>query len=88
MLGATEVKLTYIICKEFIILILISNLIAWPIAFLSAANWLNEFAYRINIEFSFFIIAGLLSVIIAVLTVSFQAIKAALANPVTSLRYE
>jgi len=87
-LGASEVNLTYIMCKEFVILIVISNLLAWPLAFWGAGSWLEEFAYRIDLNLTFFLLAGILSIVVALLTVSYQAIKAALANPINSLRYE
>jgi len=87
-LGASEINLTYLLCKEFLILVGISNLIAWPIAYYALNGWLEEFAYKTDIGFLFFLFAGALSLIIALGTVSFQAIKAALTNPIKSLRYE
>jgi putative ABC transport system permease protein len=67
---------------------LIANLIAWPIAYYIMNIWLEDFAYRINIPVWSFIIAGFSALIIALLTVGYQALKAALNNPVKSLRYE
>ncbi|HEU5051847.1 MAG TPA: hypothetical protein VFT78_01975, partial [Hanamia sp.] len=67
---------------------LIALVIASPIAWFGMHKWLEGFAYRINIGFWVFILAGLLAILIALLTVSFQAIKAAVANPVKSLRSE
>jgi len=87
-LGASELNLTLLMCKEFVILVFISNIIAWPIAYFSSISWLNDFAYRIDLGVSFFILSGLFSMVIALITVSFQAVKAALANPVVSLKYE
>jgi len=67
---------------------LIANLIAWPLAYLLMNNWLQSFAYRIEIGWWVFVIAGTLALLIALLTVSYQAIRAALSNPVKALRYE
>ena len=87
-LGASELNLTYLLCREFVILVAIANLIAWVFSYYASAKWLEDFAYRIEITPSFFLIAGLLSVVIAIITVSYQSIKAALANPIESLKYE
>ncbi|OGU54592.1 MAG: hypothetical protein A2V66_02380 [Ignavibacteria bacterium RBG_13_36_8] len=87
-LGASISKVIFILCKEFVILIMVANIIAWPIAYLVMKGWLEEFAYRLDLSFLFFILAGILSLVIALLTVSYQAIKVAVANPVNSLRYE
>jgi putative ABC transport system permease protein len=87
-LGASVPGILYIMSKQFIILIALANLIAWPLAFYFMNDWLEDFAYRINIGIMTFIIAGVLTLLIALLTISYQAIKAASANPVKSLRYE
>lgn len=87
-LGASELNLIYLLCREFVILVAIANLIAWIFSYYASKKWLEDFAYRINITPSFFLFAGLLSIIVAILTVSYQAIKASLANPVESLKYE
>lgn len=87
-LGASSSGLMILILKEFLILISIANITAWPVAGLLMHSWLQEFAYRTNIGISTFLFSGILSLIIALVTVSYQAIKAALANPVESLRYE
>ena len=68
--------------------VVLANLIAWPTAYFFVKYWLGNFAYRIEIGFETFILATVLALIIAVFTVSFQAVKAAVANPVESLRYE
>ena len=73
---------------EFIKWVIIANIIAWPIAWYAMNNWLQSFAYRIDMSFEVFLLAGGLALTIALLTVSLQAIKAAIANPVESLRYE
>ena len=66
----------------------IPNLIAWPVAYYFMNKWLQDFAYRININWWIFIAAGCIALAIALITISFQAIKATTANPVKSLRYE
>jgi putative ABC transport system permease protein len=74
--------------KDFIKLVVISNIIAWPIAYYSMNSWLQDFAYRIDIELLIFLATAILSILIALFTVSFKTTKAAIANPVESLRYE
>ncbi|MGY3053081.1 putative ABC transport system permease protein [Pedobacter sp. UYEF25] len=86
--GASVASIAFLLSKDFIKLILISLLIATPIAWWMMSKWLDDYAYRINLNAWFFIAAGLLTIVIALATVSFQAIKAALANPVKSLRTE
>jgi ABC-type antimicrobial peptide transport system permease subunit len=87
-LGATAGSIVYLFSKEFIILISIAFLIATPLAWYFMNKWLQDYAYRINISWSIFIVAGLIALLIALITTSFQAIKAAIANPVKSLRSE
>ncbi|WP_378172446.1 ABC transporter permease [Aquimarina sp. SS2-1] len=87
-LGASVTGIVRLLSKDFLKLILISLMIAIPIAWLTMHNWLQDFAYRIKINWWVFIIAGLTAIIIALATVSFQAIKAAIANPVKSLKTE
>ncbi len=87
-LGASTQKVVYILAKDFLILVLIAFMVAVPFTWWIMHNWLQEFAYRINIGWWIFLIAGAIAVAIALITVSFQAIKAALANPVKSLRTE
>jgi hypothetical protein len=87
-LGASVTGITLLISGEFIRLVVIALIIATPIAWLCMDSWLQGFAYRIHINGSVFLLAGLLAVAIAVLTVSYQSIRAALANPVKSLRAE
>jgi putative ABC transport system permease protein len=74
--------------KDIVKLVIISAVIATPVAWLAMNQWLQDYAYRINISWWIFLAAGLLAVIIALATISFQAIKSALANPVKSLRAE
>ncbi|OGU60101.1 MAG: hypothetical protein A2V66_10430 [Ignavibacteria bacterium RBG_13_36_8] len=86
--GASIMNIVTNLSKESVLLICISNLIAWPIAYLLMNNWLQGFAYRIEINIYVFLVAGFLSFIIALATVSYQSIKVALANPVKSLKHE
>jgi putative ABC transport system permease protein len=87
-LGASVSGLILLFSKEFIKWVLVANLIAWPVAYYATHRWLQSFAYKASIGIGTFIISGLLALAIALLTVSYQSIKAALANPVESLRYE
>jgi putative ABC transport system permease protein len=87
-LGATVSQLTQLLSKEFLKLVLIASLIAFPVAWWAMNQWLQSFAYRIHISWWIFAIAGLSALMVALLTVSAQAIKAAVANPVNSLRSE
>ncbi len=87
-LGATAGNIVYLFSKEFIILIAIAFLIATPMSWYFMHQWLQDYAYRINISWWLFATGGLVAIIIALLTISFQAIKAAIANPVKSLRTE
>jgi putative ABC transport system permease protein len=86
--GATIVDLFKLICKEFIIILFIANAIAFVLAYFIADKILQNFAYRINIGLSVFIMAAALSIVITVFTVSYQIFQASRANPVDSLRYE
>ncbi len=87
-LGANVANIVTLISKDFIVLILMSMLIATPVAWHFMNQWLNGFAYHIEIEFWVFLLAGLNALVIAVLTISYQAIRAALANPVKALKSE
>lgn len=87
-LGASVASVTGLLAKDFLKLVLIAILIASPIAFYFMQNWLAGFAYRIDIQWWMFATTGIMAVTIAFLTVSFQSIKAALANPVNSLKSE
>jgi putative ABC transport system permease protein len=87
-LGATVHNITTMLSIDFLKLVCIAAVIAFPLAWWAMHNWLNDFAYRTSISWWMFAIAGALAVLIAIVTVSFQAIKAALANPVNSLRNE
>ncbi|TKK68249.1 FtsX-like permease family protein [Ilyomonas limi] len=87
-LGATSANIVYLFSKEFIVLIAIAFAIATPIAWYYMHQWLQDYAYRINISWWLFAASGLAAIVIALLTISFQAIKAAVANPIKSLRTE
>jgi ABC-type antimicrobial peptide transport system permease subunit len=87
-LGASAKGLAGLLSKDFLKLVAISCIIAFPVAWWMMHNWLETYEYRIKIDWIIFFIAGLLAISIALLTVSFQAIKAAMANPVNSLRSE
>ena len=87
-LGAGISGICLLLSREFIKWILIANIIAWPIAYYAMSRWLQGFAYRTNVEMGIFVLSAGLALLIALLTVSFQSIKAALADPVASLRYE
>jgi putative ABC transport system permease protein len=87
-LGASVTNIVALLSKDFIKLVIIAFVIASPVAWWIMHNWLQDFAYRINISWWIFLAAGLLAIIIALATISFQAIKAAIANPVKSLRTE
>jgi len=87
-LGASVSSVVYLFSKEFIILIIIAFIIASPVAWYFMNKWLQDYVYRINISWWIFIVGGISAIMIALITVSFQAVKAALANPVKSLKTE
>ncbi len=87
-LGATVANIISMLSRDFVKLVLVANLIAWPVAYFAMNKWLQNFSYRVDLGWWVFVLAGGMALFIALLTVSTQAIKAALANPVDSLRYE
>ncbi len=87
-LGASVSKIVSMLSKEFLKWVLIANILAWPVAYYFMDKWLQNFAYRTNLKIWMFLFSGVLALLIALLTVSYQAIKAARANPADSLRYE
>jgi putative ABC transport system permease protein len=87
-LGASVSNIVFLLSKDFIRLVIIAFLVASPLAWFIMQSWLNNFAYRINIGFTVFLVAGLVAVLVALATISFQTIKTAIANPVKSLRTE
>ena len=87
-LGATIVNLVSLLSWDFVKLVLMANAIAFPISWWASNNWLQQYAYHIDLKWWVFLIAAILASMIALLTVSYQAFRAALSNPVTSLRSE
>jgi putative ABC transport system permease protein len=86
--GATTFELVTLLTKDFSVLILIAFIISVPLAYYFSTLWLNNFAYKTDIGVMIFIISGVLSLLLAVITVSYHTFRAARANPVQSLRYE
>jgi putative ABC transport system permease protein len=87
-LGASMGSVVRLLSREFVVLVVLANIIAWPVAYFVMKSWLKNFAYRTEIGFVTFVFSGFAALIIAFLTVFYQSIKAALASPVESLRYE
>ena len=87
-LGATVTGITGLLAKDFLKLVLLSFVLAFPVAYWMMQKWLADFAYRIELQWWMFVVAGLAAVVVALLTVGFQSIRAALADPVNSLRSE
>ncbi|NIQ96180.1 MAG: FtsX-like permease family protein, partial [Desulfuromonadales bacterium] len=87
-LGATVPSIVGLLSKDFALLVALAFVAAAPVAYFAMGRWLDDFAYRIEISWWIFLMAGLFALLIALLTVSYQSIKAALADPVKSLRYE
>jgi putative ABC transport system permease protein len=87
-LGASVGSVVRLLSKEFVVLVVLANIIAWPVAYFVMTGWLKNFAYRTEIGLATFLLSGFIALVIAILTVCYQSIKAALANPVNSLRYE
>ncbi len=87
-LGASVSNVVSMLSKDFLVLVTIASVLAFPVAWWAMNRWLQDFAYRINISAWVFVAAGAAALLIALMTVSFQAIKAAIANPVKSLRTE
>jgi putative ABC transport system permease protein len=87
-LGASASGVAFLLSKAFTKWVIVSNLVAWPVAYFFMSRWLRHFAYRMPLGLTPFITSALIALGIAVLTVSYQSVKAALKNPVDSLRYE
>jgi putative ABC transport system permease protein len=87
-LGASIPGIVFLVAKEFLLLVIVSNLIAWPVAYFTMSRWLQGFAYRTGINPLIFILSAVLALSIALITVSYQAIRVALSNPADALRYE
>ena len=87
-LGASVTEITLLLCKEFTKWVLLANVVAWPLAYYVMNHWLQNFAYRISIGPWIFLFSGVIALVVALITVSSHAIRAATANPVEALRYE
>jgi putative ABC transport system permease protein len=87
-LGASVNSIVGLLSKDFLKLVLLANVIAWPLAWWAMDRWLQDFAYRIDMSTWVFLFAGVIALLIALFTISFQSIRAARANPVQSLRAE
>ncbi len=87
-LGASVSNVTTLLCREFLMLVILANVIAWPAAYFVMNKWLQGYAYKTSLEALFFLAALAVAVGVAILSVSFQAIRAATSNPADSLRYE
>jgi len=86
--GASVFSILRLLSKEFILLIIISSSIAWPVAWYIINSWLENFAYKIDLSIMVFLVSTIISISVAIITISYQTIKAARANPVDSLKYE
>jgi putative ABC transport system permease protein len=86
--GASIQKIIFLLSRDFSKWVLLGNILAWPVSYLTMKGWLENFAYRIPIGIHVFIFSALLTLIIALITVSYQSIKAAYTHPIDSLRYE
>jgi putative ABC transport system permease protein len=87
-LGATEMSIVSLLTKEFLVLVGFASLLAWPIAYYTMSEWLQNFAYRIELSPSYFIASTGVALVITLITIAYQAMKAARANPIEALRYE
>jgi len=87
-LGASVPGVAALVTKDFLKLVLLANLLAWPFAWYGMSLWLEDFAYRTEVSIVFFLAVAGVSVFIAILTVGYQAVRAGLTNPVKALRYE
>jgi len=87
-LGASVPGLFYLLSRDFISWVVLANLLAWPVAWYAMHHWLQNFAYRITLNSWLFILAGIITVLIALAMIGLQVLRAATANPVESLRYE
>ena len=87
-MGASVANIVSLLGKDFIVLVLIAIIIAIPVAYYSMNKWLENFVYKADVSYWLFILASCIAIGIAIVTIGFQAIKAAMANPVKSLRSE
>jgi ABC-type antimicrobial peptide transport system permease subunit len=87
-LGASVSQVTYLLCREFFLLVLLANLLAWPLAYFGMKSWLENYAYRTGLGAMIFVVAMALVLAVALASVSFQALRAAVASPADALKYE
>ena len=87
-LGASVSNIVMLICRTFAIMVLVANLFAWPVAYFAMRSWLDGFAYRTDLSWWIFVLSGAVALTIALFTVSFHALRAAVSNPVEALRHE
>jgi putative ABC transport system permease protein len=87
-LGASSLRLAVKMSREFVVLVLVANVVAWPVAYYAMSRWLRQFAYRTGLGASFFVLAAAGALLFALVTVGVQTLRAASADPVESLRYE
>ena len=87
-LGSSVSNILYLLGKDFLMLILLANLCAWPVSWLLMSKWLQNFPYRMDLSWTTFVLSGLLALLVTLITVSFQTLRASLSNPVNSLRNE
>ena len=87
-LGASITSVVILISKTFAAMVLIANLVAWPIAYIAMRNWLDNFAYRTDLAWWIFVLGGAVALVIALTTVGYHALRAALSNPIEALRHE
>jgi putative ABC transport system permease protein len=87
-LGASLANIMVLLSREFTVLVLIGNVIAWPVAYFAMHAWLNNFAYKTSIGWIVFVFAGIMTLAVSLVTVSYQAMKAALTDPAVAIRYE
>jgi len=87
-LGASVAGLVGLLSREFALLVLLANVVAWPVSYYAMRRFLGFYAYQTGIRWEIFVLAGLLAFFVALATVSYQALRAALADPVEALRYE
>jgi len=87
-LGASGSDIAFLLSKTFILCVLLANAVPWPLAYLAMNRWLQNFAYQVAINIWTFVISALLAFLIALITISYQVVKAAVSNLVDSMRYE
>ncbi len=87
-LGASVSQVTYLLCREFFLLVLLANILAWPLAYIGMKSWLENYAYRTGLGWMIFVAAMALALLVALASVSFQALRAAVTNPAKALKYE